>query len=121
MHHRRAAVRRPCEAERRKRRRHRRYREHDEQHGDCAEQVASTKDVHAAQFCKIDTNVATDASSETSNFRRKFAESDKARSRHRRARPTFSSVQAIIAHTIVGVRDAADFERARLDRPARKG
>jgi hypothetical protein len=119
MRHRRAAVRSRCEAKRRKRRRHWRYREHDEQRGDCGRQVASTKDVHAAQFCKIDTNVAARASSRTSNFRRKFAESDAARFRHRRGRPTFSSVQTDIAHTIVGVRDTAYFERAGPDRPAR--
>jgi hypothetical protein len=86
---------------------------------DCGQEVASTKDAHAAQFCKINTNVATGAASTTGNFRRKFVESDGAGLSQRRRRPTFSSVRADIAHTIVGVCIAGDFERAGPDRPGR--
>jgi hypothetical protein len=67
-------------------------------------------------LCKINTNVATGASSRTRDFRRKFAETAAALPRHRRARPTFLLVSANIAHTIVGVWKTADFDRAVPDR-----
>jgi len=70
-------------------------------------------------LCKINTNVATRASSRIRNFRRKFAEIHGGPSGHRRERPTFSSVSAFIPHTIVGVRKWFDFDRAEPDRQAR--